>query len=69
MSTPNVSGYLRNIATFLARPSIGEPSRATLLVRLAVGGVLLPSGLVKFLFDNQGPGSSPAWRRFRSWST
>jgi uncharacterized membrane protein YphA (DoxX/SURF4 family) len=56
MSTPNVSGYLRNIATFLARPSIGEPSRATLLVRLAVGGVLLPSGLVKFLFDNQGPG-------------
>jgi putative oxidoreductase len=33
----------------------GQPSRATLLVRLAVGGVFVSSGLVKLLFDNQGP--------------
>jgi uncharacterized membrane protein YphA (DoxX/SURF4 family) len=40
----------------LLRPSVGSPSRATLLVRLAVGGVFVSSGLVKFLFENQGPG-------------
>ena len=47
---------LRALATFLVRPSIGQPTRATLLVRLAIGAVFLTSGLVKFLFDNQGPG-------------
>ncbi|HLK35906.1 MAG TPA: DoxX family protein [Polyangiaceae bacterium] len=47
---------VRNLATFFLRPSVGEPSRATFLVRLAVGSVFLSSGLVKFLFDNQGPG-------------
>ena len=46
----------RSIAAFLLYPSIGQPARATFLVRLAVGGVFLSSGLVKFLFDNQGPG-------------
>jgi uncharacterized membrane protein YphA (DoxX/SURF4 family) len=46
----------RNVAAFLLRPSIGQPLRATLLVRLAVGGVFMSSGLVKFLFENQGPG-------------
>ena len=45
----------RDIATFILRPSVGQPSRATLLVRLAVGAVFLSSGIVKFLFDNQGP--------------
>ena len=35
---------------------MGQPSHATLLVRLAVGGVFLSSGLIKFLFENQGPG-------------
>jgi uncharacterized membrane protein YphA (DoxX/SURF4 family) len=50
------SERIRNAATFFLRPSIGQPSRATLLVRVAVGGVFLTSGLVKFLFDNQGPG-------------
>lgn len=45
----------RDVAAFFLRPSIGQPSRATLLVRLAVGGVFLSSGLVKFLFENQGP--------------
>jgi uncharacterized membrane protein YphA (DoxX/SURF4 family) len=46
----------RGIAAFLLRPSVGQPLRATLLVRLAVGGVFLSSGIVKLLFDNQGPG-------------
>jgi uncharacterized membrane protein YphA (DoxX/SURF4 family) len=50
------SERIRNVATFFLRPSIGQPSRATLLVRVAVGAVFLTSGLVKFLFDNQGPG-------------
>ena len=45
-----------SIAAFVLRPSIGQPSRATFLVRLGIGAVFLSSGLVKFLFDNQGPG-------------
>jgi putative oxidoreductase len=45
----------RDIATFILRPSVGQPSPATFLVRFAVGGVFLSSGIVKFLFDNQGP--------------
>lgn len=45
----------RRFAAFILRPSIGQPSRATLLVRLAVGWVFVSSGLVKFLFENQGP--------------
>jgi putative oxidoreductase len=52
----STSERARSIAAFLRRPSVGQPSRATLLVRLAVGGVFLSSGLVKFLFENQGPG-------------
>jgi putative oxidoreductase len=48
--------HVRNLSTFLARPSIGQPTRATLFVRVAVGSVFLTSGFVKFLFDNQGSG-------------
>lgn len=44
------------LVELLFRPNIGHPTRATLLVRLAVGFVFVTSGLVKFLFDNQGPG-------------
>jgi uncharacterized membrane protein YphA (DoxX/SURF4 family) len=59
-STPSRSASvlekLRSVATFLGRPSIGQPTGATLLVRLAVGSVFVSSGIVKFLFDNQGPG-------------
>ncbi|AKU95988.1 hypothetical protein AKJ09_02652 [Labilithrix luteola] len=47
---------VRRIAAFFVRPSIGQPMRATLLVRLAVGSVFLSSGIIKFLFENQGPG-------------
>jgi uncharacterized membrane protein YphA (DoxX/SURF4 family) len=49
------SERFRRVAAFL-QPNIGQPFRATLIVRVAVGGVFLSSGLVKFLFDNQGPG-------------
>jgi uncharacterized membrane protein YphA (DoxX/SURF4 family) len=48
------------VGRFLAlffEPSMGTPaSRATVLLRCAVGGVFLVSGAVKFVFDNQGPG-------------
>jgi uncharacterized membrane protein YphA (DoxX/SURF4 family) len=47
---------VRRLAELLFRPNIGHPTRATLLVRAAVGSVFISSGLVKFLFDNQGPG-------------
>jgi uncharacterized membrane protein YphA (DoxX/SURF4 family) len=40
----------------LLRPTVGQPTHATLLVRLAVGGVFVSSGVVKFLFENQGAG-------------
>src|SRR5579871_6452891 len=53
-SSTSFSG--RRLADLLLRSRVGHPMRATLLVRLAVGGVFLSSGMVKFLFDNQGPG-------------
>jgi len=56
MSPTNLTERLRRVAAFFLRPGIGQPVRATILVRLAVGGVFLSSGLVKFLFENQGPG-------------
>jgi uncharacterized membrane protein YphA (DoxX/SURF4 family) len=47
---------LRNLVTFLLRPSAGQPTASIFLVRLAVGSVFVASGIVKFLFDNQGVG-------------
>jgi uncharacterized membrane protein YphA (DoxX/SURF4 family) len=47
---------LPRLAISLLRPSVGLPTHATLLLRIAVGGVFVTSGLVKFLFENQGPG-------------
>jgi uncharacterized membrane protein YphA (DoxX/SURF4 family) len=47
---------LGRFAATVFRPGIGQPSRATLLVRLAVGWVFVSSGLIKFLYENQGPG-------------
>lgn len=54
MATPTPD-LVRRFAAFILRPSIGQPSRATLLVRLAVGWVFVCSGVLKFLFENQGP--------------
>jgi putative oxidoreductase len=47
---------VRRLVASLVRPGIGQPSRATFLVRLAIGWVFVSSGLVKFLYENQGPG-------------
>jgi len=47
---------VRHFVASLVRPNIGHPSRTTLLVRLAVGWVFVTSGLLKFLYENQGPG-------------
>ncbi len=46
----------KNVLTFLFRPSVGQPTSATALVRAAVGFVFLTSGLLKFLYENQGAG-------------
>jgi putative oxidoreductase len=40
----------------LIRPSAGPSSTAELLVRAPVGAVFITSGIIKFLFENQGPG-------------
>jgi len=58
MNLPHAKSFTlraRDIATFILRPSVGQASPATFLVRFAVGGVFLSSGIVKFSFDNQGP--------------
>ena len=41
---------------WLLRPGCGTAPPATILIRLAVGGVFCASGLVKFLYANQGVG-------------
>jgi uncharacterized membrane protein YphA (DoxX/SURF4 family) len=55
-STPAPASAAARLFDHFVRPSIGTPTAATLLVRLAVGFVFVSSGTVKFLFDNQGPG-------------
>jgi putative oxidoreductase len=45
----------RLVSHFL-RPSVGTAPPATLALRAAVGGVFLASGVIKFLFANQGAG-------------
>src|SRR5580692_7340487 len=44
------------VARWLFRPGGGSAPSATILVRLAVGGVFFASGLIKFLYANQGAG-------------
>jgi len=57
-TTPSPSFVERasSLANLLTRPSVGQPTHATLFVRLAVGSVFVSSGIVKFLFVNQGAG-------------
>ena len=47
-----IQGLLR----WLFRPDGGSAPPATILIRLAVGGVFFASGLIKFLYANQGAG-------------
>jgi putative oxidoreductase len=47
---------MSTVIASLLRPSAGPASRAALLVRAPVGGVFITSGVVKYLYDNQGPG-------------
>ncbi len=55
-SSPSFAERATSLANLFVRPNIGEPSSATLLVRFAVGSVFVSSGVVKFLFVNQGAG-------------
>jgi uncharacterized membrane protein YphA (DoxX/SURF4 family) len=48
------SAAYRLVSSFL-RPSVGTAPPATLALRAAVGGVFLVSGVLKFLYANQGP--------------
>jgi putative oxidoreductase len=44
------------LSRWLFRPGGGSAPPATILIRLAVGGVFCASGLIKFLYANQGAG-------------
>jgi uncharacterized membrane protein YphA (DoxX/SURF4 family) len=57
MDHPNpvtAPGPKRSLVGLFLQANVGQPSRATLVVRLAVGGVFFVSGVVKFLYENQG---------------
>ncbi len=56
METTITSPIRRALAFFFEPPMGDRLSRATVVLRAAVGGVFLVSGATKFLFDNQGPG-------------
>jgi putative oxidoreductase len=57
METTKVTSPIHRALSFFLEPGMGDSgSRATVLLRGAVGGVFLVSGATKFLFDNQGPG-------------
>ncbi len=47
---------MRRLSRWLLRPGGGSASPATILIRLAVGGVFCASGRIKFLYANQGAG-------------
>jgi putative oxidoreductase len=47
---------MQALSRWLLRPDRGSAPPATILIRLAVGGVFVASGLIKFLYANQGVG-------------
>jgi putative oxidoreductase len=47
---------MQGLSRWLFRSSGGSAPPATILIRLAVGGVFFASGLIKFLYANQGAG-------------
>src|SRR5271157_3037212 len=46
----------QGLSQWLLRPGGGSAPPATILIRLAVGGVFFTSGLIKLLYANQGAG-------------
>src|ERR1700691_5749746 len=46
----------QGLSQWLFRPGGGSAPPATILIRLAVGGVFFASGLIKFLYAHQGAG-------------
>ena len=47
---------MQGLLRWLVRPGGGSAPPATILIRLGVGGVFAASGLIKFLYANQGAG-------------
>jgi putative oxidoreductase len=47
---------IQGLSRWLFGPDGGSAPAATILIRLAVGGVFFASGLIKFLYANQGAG-------------
>jgi putative oxidoreductase len=47
---------MQRLSRWLFHPGGGSAPPATILIRLAVGGVFFASGLIKFLCANQGAG-------------
>jgi uncharacterized membrane protein YphA (DoxX/SURF4 family) len=47
---------IQRLLQWLFHPEAGSAPAATILIRLAVGGVFFASGLIKFLYANQGAG-------------
>src|SRR5271170_677280 len=47
---------MQGLSRWLHRPGGGSAPPATILIRLAVGGIFFASGLIKFLYANQGAG-------------
>ena len=47
---------MQGVSRWLFRPGGGSAPAATIVIRLAVGGVFFASGLIKFLYANQGAG-------------
>ncbi len=47
---------MQKLSRWLFRPGGGSAPPATILIRLSVGAVFVASGLIKFLYANQGAG-------------
>lgn len=57
MNASKSEPLLQRTISFFGSPAVGSrATRATVAIRGAVGAVFIVSGLMKFLFENQGPG-------------
>jgi uncharacterized membrane protein YphA (DoxX/SURF4 family) len=55
-ATPGVLLDMNMSISSLIRPNAGPLSPAVVLIRAPVGAVFITSGILKFLYENQGPG-------------